>query len=344
MNLKQSATMAILLALIGLISWELYWRSNGYYPTIEDNDALWAAQRKRVDTPNPNDVIFIGSSRIHFDIQLDKWNLYTGLSSIMLAQPGSSPLPIFQDLVENTEFNGTIIVGVTPGLFFSTTYPEARPWKWAQSKVDYFYKQTYAQKFNHLLSIPLQEQFVFINESEMDDAINLKSLVNKFKIGNRNDSKDPPFFEFSDYTIERNSRMTIKCATDTAFANTIKKVWSVFMLDTTLPPPDKNSTTKFFLEQAKKFEARGGNLILVRCPSSGILRDGEQMGLPRERFWDSLISVGNFKSYHFEDIYETKNLDCPEWSHLSGPDADLFTEVLANLLIEDKALPNLNTN
>lgn len=334
----------MLIALIGVIAWELYWRSNEFYPTIEDNDALWAAQRSRVDSPKPSDVIFIGSSRIHFDLQLDKWNLYTGLTSIMLAQPGSSPLPIFKDLVENTDYAGTIIVGVTPGLFFSTTYPEARPWKWAQSKVDYFYKQSYAQKFNHLLSIPLQEQFVFVNESDMDDAINLKGLINRIKLGNRNNNTDPPFFEFSDYTIDRNSRMTVKCATDTTFANSIKKVWSVFMLDSTLPPPDKNATTKFFLEQAKTFQERGGNLILVRCPSSGILREGEQMGLPRERFWDSLISVGNFKSYHFEDIIETKNMECPEWSHLSGTDADLFTEVFANLLMKDKAIPNLINN
>ena len=105
----------------------------------------------------------LSESTITFDIQLDEWEKETGKRPIQLACVGSSPLPVFHDLVENTNFKGTILVGVTPGLFFSTTFPQARPWEWPQSRVDYYHRRTYAQRANHILSIPLQEFTCFGN-------------------------------------------------------------------------------------------------------------------------------------------------------------------------------------
>jgi len=42
MNLKKSVTIAIILFIAAISSWELYWRSEEYMPNIEDDNALWA--------------------------------------------------------------------------------------------------------------------------------------------------------------------------------------------------------------------------------------------------------------------------------------------------------------
>lgn len=344
MELKKTLIIALILSIIGLIAWETYWRSQGYYPNLDDNKDLWAVQRAKIDKATKNDVVFIGSSRVLFDIQLNEWEKETGKKPIQLASVGTTPLPIFNDIVENTEFTGTVVVGVTPSLFFSTTFPMAVPWKRAQFRVDHYFKRTYAQRLNHVLSIPLQQNLVLMSTSEEEwtSNIDLKTLLKNIKIGNRQPKGMPPFYQFDDITLERNTEMTQRTVNDTAFANTIKKVWGFY--GSTSPPPEKDATMSFFLKDAKAFTERGGNLILLRCPSSGGGRMGENMGFPRVDFWGNLVKQANVKAYHFEDYKQFKNLECPEWSHLSASDARFFTTELAKIMIADGTITNQKTN
>jgi hypothetical protein len=342
MYLKQSLLIAFALCVLSISAWEFYWRSQGFYPTLDDNEALWATQRARVEKLNEQDVLLVGSSRVLFDIQLDEWEKETGKRPIQLACVGSSPLPVFHDIVEKTDFKGTILVGVTPGLFFSTTSPKARPWEWPQSRIDYYYERTYAQRLNHILSLPLQENFAFLSEDEGIDGLNLRELVGKIKVGNRVYDPMLPFHEFGEIARDRNLKMKEITVTDTAYANSVKKVWMFFGKGA--PPPDKTSTMSFFLKDLEKFKARGGKVILVRCPSSGGVRMGENIGLPREKFYNDLVQQAQVKSYHFEDYEQFKNLECPEWSHLSATDAQFFTSELVKIMIKDGALTKYKTN
>ena len=339
MQLKKSLIIALVISAVGLISWETYWRTQGYYPNLNDEKALWSMHRVKVEKANKKDVVILGSSRAYFDMQLKEWEKETGIMPIQLASTGSSPLPIFRDIVNNTEYNGTVIVGVTPGLFFSTTYPEAFPWKRPQSKVNHYHEQTYAQRLNFLLSVPMQKSLALMSadEEEWADDIDLKSLLRRVHIGNRTGNKGmPPFYSFGDVSLERNMSMTERTSSDTAFANTIIKVWDFFGKGA--PPPDKEATMAFFLEDVKKFKNKGGNLILVRFPSSGGVRAGENMGLPRKDFWDELVKQANVPAYHFEDYEQFKNLKCPEWSHLSEKDARYFTRELAKIMMGDNSI------
>ncbi|MBT8232770.1 MAG: hypothetical protein KJN84_09085 [Bacteroidia bacterium] len=345
MNLSKSLIVAFVLSSISITAWEFYWRAQGYTPTVDDNKALWSVQRDRVSSLSPDNFVLIGSSRVLFDIQLDNWEKETGRRPVQLASVGSSPLPIFHDIVENTNFAGTIIVGVTPGLFFSTTFPEAPPWSWPQSRVDYYKNRTFAQRINHQLSLPLQQNLVMMSagEEELDDNIDLKALLKRIKIGDRVPREMPPFYEFGEFTsTDRNLVMMEKTVTDTAFANTIIKVWQFF--GKSAREPDKASTMAFFLKDAKKFKARGGNLVLVRCPSSGGTRIGENKGLPRKDYWDDLVQLAEVNGYHFEDYDVFKNLTCPEWSHLSAEDARFFTTELVKIMLADEAITNYKTN
>jgi hypothetical protein len=109
-------------------------------------------------------------------------------------------------------------------------------------------------------------------------------------------------------------------------------------------PPEREATTNFFVADAKKFMERGGNLILVRCPSSGWIKGGENKFLSREEFWEPLVKSSKANAYHFEDFDQFKNLECPEWSHLSAPDARFFTTEIVKIMIADGVLTNSKTN
>ncbi|MBR9846184.1 MAG: hypothetical protein GYB35_08795 [Algicola sp.] len=346
MNLKRSMLVAIAISLLSLIAWECYWRAQGKLPDIDDNKDLWAVQRAKVETLSEDGVVLMGSSRVLFDIQLDEWEKETGIKPIQLASAGASPLPIFHDIVNNTDFTGTVLVGVTPGLFFSTTFPEAGPWKRAQSRVEHYENRTYAQRLNHFLSMPLQKNFVFISTSEegWSDDIDLKSLLNTINSKNRSGKPQyPPFNAFAYIDEDRNNPMSEKTATDTTFANSIKAAWK-FIIMGNKNPPEKEATTNFFVADAKKFMQRGGNLILLRCPSSGWIKGGEDKFLSRADLWDPLVKATNANAYYFEDYDQFKNLECPEWSHLSASDARFFTRDLVKIMKADGVISNSKTN
>ena len=85
MELKKAFILTIVLGIIGLATWELYWRSQGFYPTLNDEKALWAWQRSKVEKATKDNVIILGSSRAYFDIQLKEWEEETGKPPIQLA-------------------------------------------------------------------------------------------------------------------------------------------------------------------------------------------------------------------------------------------------------------------
>ncbi|SDG77907.1 hypothetical protein [Psychroflexus sediminis] len=348
MNLKQSFTIALILGVLSITAWELYWRSQGYFPDLDDDKYLWARTRAKVDEATKSDVVLIGSSRVLFNIQVDVWEELTGVKPIQLANAGSTPLPTFHDIVENTDFKGTVLVGVTPPLFFSTTVEQAPPWTRASSRSEFYNNRTYAQRLNYILSIPLQNNFAFISnddESWFDD-INLKAILNTIELPDRiGKPKEPPFRRFQDIDIHRNVRMKERMVSDTAFANSIKAVWkSMLTSEPKPPPPDKKGTMDYFLSDLKKFQARGGQVILLRNPSHGFFKDLESLAMPRKEFWDRLVAEARVPAYHYEDHEGLNAFETIEWSHLSASDADAFTENFVRILLKDGLITNLKTN
>lgn len=332
----------MILAIAGLTAWELYWRSKGYKPGIEDNKELWAVQRCRVEYASESDIVLLGDSRILFDIQLDAWEKETGIRPIQLASAGTTPLPAFHDLVENTDFKGTVLMSVHPIIFFFSTSETDFLWRRIKARIDHYEDRTYAQRLNHLLDIPLQKTFTFMRADDEDwtDDLDLKTLLSNVQAGNRTGGPQyPPFYRFQDIALDRNVKMFDKVVTDTAFANSIIKAWT-FQGPEPMPPPDKEGTMAYFLKDLKKFKARGGRVIFVRFPSSGGLLQFEKEMFSRENFWEVIVDSANVPAYHFEDYEALNQFYCPEWSHLSAPDASTFTTELARILKKDQVINN----
>src|SRR5882672_3847196 len=111
------AAAALALLLGG--GWEWYWRDYGVRPSYRDDNALWAIQRRQVDTSGQDATVLIGASRIFFDVQLLVWEQLSGRRPIQLAVVGTSPMFSLEDLADDQAFHGRVVVGVAPELFFS---------------------------------------------------------------------------------------------------------------------------------------------------------------------------------------------------------------------------------
>src|SRR3712207_3565894 len=110
-------TVSVVVAvLIAVAIWEVYCRSLGYEPTLNDTADLWVETRRRIE---PASIAIIGDSRAWFDLDLDELERGLGKRPVQLAIAGSSGYPVLNDFVQDGHFHGTIICSIVPLLYFA---------------------------------------------------------------------------------------------------------------------------------------------------------------------------------------------------------------------------------
>ncbi|MGZ5005940.1 MAG: hypothetical protein ACXV8H_10485, partial [Chthoniobacterales bacterium] len=114
------AVLVVMTVLIASLAWEVYVRSVGYGPTLNDTSDLWAQVRRKVQ---PGSIVIVGDSRAWFDLDLDELERGLGSRPLQLAQAGSCAFPVLDDLVKDENFHGTIICSIVPRMFFAPGGP-----------------------------------------------------------------------------------------------------------------------------------------------------------------------------------------------------------------------------
>jgi hypothetical protein len=327
-NISKSAFAALILCALLLGGWELYWRADGYFPDIEDTDALYAVQFRRLHKLSDKDIVLLGASRVHFDINLNVWEDITGKRPVQLAGDGKTVAPFLAELVNETDFSGTLIIGVTPGLFFSA--PDSSfGWKRSANTIKYIHKETYAQKLDHYVDLMVQPGFAFLNPNELKPH----ELMERWPIPERKNGPRPFLYfpNFGDNHIDRFKSMYKRVETDSAFRNAIIHVWTQFPMKNKYDHI-RDTVINNYVSLVKNFKDRGGRVIFVRCPSTGAYIEAETEFWPRKNYWEVLLKKTGCKGFHFQDYDELKDFDCPEISHLSASDAKLFTARLLEII------------
>jgi len=325
--------IVVLIVIAAATAWEMYVRSIGYGPTLNDTEDLWVQARRRVQ---PESVVSVGDSRPIFDLDLDELEKGLGKRPIQLALPGSCAYPIFADLANDESFHGTIICSIVPGMFFAPGGPLLET---SEKALNRFHKQTPAQRLSHHFGMFLEERVAFLKQEDLT----LDALLNQLPIPNRPNAQVPPRFPpyFQTVDPERRARMIEKCADPNGeLARRIQQIW--LPLFTPPPPPSYVPKEVFranmgkainarFDDTAKavqKLQARGGKIVFVRFPNSGELKALEDRLNPRARDWERLLKETKVPGIYFEDYPELASFTCPEWSHLSAGDSVEFTKRL----------------
>jgi len=325
--------MLVVVVLIAVAAWEVYVRSLGYEPTLNDTSDLWAEARRHVE---PESVVIVGDSRAWFDSDLDE--LERGLTKrpVQLALAGSSAFPVLNDLVTDEHFHGTIICSIVPLLYFAP--PGSPPVERSQKAVQRYHGQTWAQRVSHQISVPLEKSFAFLKQ----DDLTLEALLKELPIPNRASAQVPPRLPpyFCSIDRERRARMVEQCARPGRLQERVKNGWVALF---TPPPPPSYVPPEAFgakIEAAikqrfgdtvgavKKFQARGGKVVFVRFPVSDRLKQLEDEKTPRAKTFDPLVQATGAPGIYFEDFPELAGFYCPEWSHLSAGDSVEFTKRL----------------
>lgn len=334
-NIK-SLLLAISISGILLTFWEIRCRSSGLLPTMEDDKFLWAEKRDQVRDNDPDQVLIIGASRAHFDFQLDEWEEMTGVRPLMLAADGKSPGPVLRDVITNTQFSGTIVMNITPGLFFIAPHDSVGGWHRAMEWVDFYHEQTWAQRFNHRVSYAFQPYLAFLTNGEEGDP-DLKSLLQTLPPKGRIKA-GVPFPRFSQVDADRNTIMLARMETDTAFQHTIQNAWATFGKKAKRDDAIIDISFSFYLDLIQTLRERGGKVILTFNPSDGFYTEMEGRVYPRELYYDAFVRASECPAYHFADYPQLAQFTPPEWSHLCMADARVYTREMLTLMKKDGVL------
>ncbi|HEX2606516.1 MAG TPA: hypothetical protein VHK91_04015 [Flavisolibacter sp.] len=330
-HLAKAGGLAVLLLLAFFISWEAYLRQKGIRISYDDDESLWSDKRARVYEPSDKATVFIGSSRIKFDLDIETWRKLTGQDAVQLAMQGTSPMPVLLNLADDPGFKGKLVVDVTEGLFFSSNPGNtAGPLK----NIAYYKKRTPAQRASFQINHALESRLVFLDK----DFFSLGALIGRLHIPNRPGIYGMPDFPqgFHTVTFDRRAKMTDKFLADTNKINKVRSIWFEMGKRKT-PPPTGNSLDSMLqvIQGAvARIKARGGQVIFLRTPSSGPFLAAEEAGFPRAKYWERILEVTQCPGIHFKDYPAMSHFQCPEFSHLSPADAIPFTQSLVQALEE----------
>jgi len=329
-NLIKSGLLSFALVMAFILCWEKYWRNKGFKITYNDDKVLWAAKRAEVYQPANKTTVFIGSSRIKFDLDIPAWKTLTGENAVQLSLVGTSPRLLLQDLANDENFKGKLVVDVTEVLFFSQN-PVFH--KSAKEATSFYKKQTPSEYLSSKINFALESQFVFLEEKRFA----LSSLLNDLEIPNRPGVfAVPPFPKGFEWTkFDRQTYMSEGFLADTNLLNRQTAIWKKLIMADKTPPLNGDALKAVFVEiktAVDKIKSRGGQVIFIRTPSSGPMAEGESKVYPRVAYWDALLSFTGTKGIHYTDDPVTANLTCPEWSHLAPKDAISYTYRLVNQL------------
>jgi hypothetical protein len=343
-SILKAALLMLVIVVVVVGSYELYLRNQGKTISYDDGTALWSDKRAMTSEPKDKSIVFIGSSRIKYDLDIPTWEKTTGFHAVQLAVEGSCPRPILEDLANDPNFKGKLVIDVTEGLFFSNAPPNMES---PVKNIKYFHDRTPAQRASFELNKVLESQFVFLDK----ESFSLNARLDQLELKSRPGVFMMPIFpyDFGRTTFDRQAYMTDKFTQDMKLRIQVMNIWKFFSDMHKLAPPMPASELEGIFKSVKvavdKIKARGGEVLFVRTPSSGPYLQGETIGFPRAQYWDKLLKYTNCPGIHFQDYPAIAHFDCPEFSHLKKTDAVIYTKNFIEILDKEKGwkvLPSKN--
>lgn len=317
--------LALALVVAGVGAWEWKMRTLGLEAgDLDDSKSAWAVERRKVASGEHDGVVIIGSSRILFDTDLAAWEEVTGRRPVQLALAGTNPRLHLKALADDSDYAGLIVVGMTPDLFF-TDWPGIPEFA---GLPQYWQDESPSKRFGHLVDIELQRRFAFL-----DGNYRLGTLIDRLPVRDREGVRGPvrdvwKVWQSSDH---RQLALWSRLVTDERLRDHARWVWGPFdgkpveqeLIDRVIEDVRKD---------VEKVRARGGEVVFVRCPSAGLYYESEQWAAPRAKTWDPLLEKTGSFGVHFEDYPEMRDLEVPEWSHLSPAASPVFTRAYVRAL------------
>ncbi len=325
----QAWLICAVLVLAAVAGWELKAREMQHLPGDYDGfisfAPLWAEERRKLDEPDHGHrVVLLGSSRILWGADLDILEQELGIRPLQLAIPGTGPALFLEDIVENTDFDGLALVGVTPFLF--NRLDEGF---FGEEALQWYNNPSPSGLVGYRLHMWLSDHFGFL-----DDGFRLFQLIDHYStFPDREGTWDLNAGEWKlgSHYADRQADMWGPVEVEGSFDN--EQMLAFWMLGLSRPPEDEErmaemaeSAVEFFAPLVEQLRERGGDVVFIRMPGTGKYLDHDLATNYRELTWDVMaegVDAVWINSMDYEEL--SSDLEIPEWSHLSRKSQDDFS-------------------
>jgi hypothetical protein len=303
-------------ALVLLGGYEVFWRSLGFKPSVNDDADLWSLARSRVRPDDRSQIVLIGASRLQLGVDPQLLGESLGVRApIELAVDGSSCVPVLDHLSRDEHFRGTVVCEVSPWTFFAGI--DAAAGKQGEFVRRYGERSAYSG-IEEMLRARVQEHLV-LRLPEVSWKRGLSYVLHGKRprpssivtLPDRSRRADYSQVDLADLRRYREERTRI----------------AGFGSD-----PDRwKQDLRMLTERVDRIRARGGRVIFLVMPTSGSVREVEEARMPRKMYWDQLIRATGAPGIHAGD-YPALQFECPEGSHLDYREARQFTAALGPII------------
>lgn len=299
---------------------ELGWRAQGQRPTANGDDLdLWAVERARVSNHDKRTLVIIGKSRAQLD--LDGATIkrrYPDHTVVQLALNGRGAFAVFEDLVADEAFVGTVLFSLTePDL----TLGDADAQRPAVDRADRLGPDAgWNARLRALVASHLaMRSHLLLPERVLDQLAKGQWPANNFIV------TDPDRFSRGDF-----SRANL----DVVKGDVIDRVRNVLGRLGTMQNPSwpwmehmqRIAPMKATLEQ------RGGRVVFLHLPVTEESEFFSNRVWPKQRFWDAFARSVGGAAVHYRDFPSLRGFRSPDTSHLDAADAPRFTGALLRIL------------
>lgn len=310
----------------------------GYQPTARDTPARWMAERRRAAALGERALILVGASRFQVGLDLAALRKETGLEPVQLAIDGSAGGPVLENLVKDPAIRGTILFDYYGYALGGNGVAEKWVRQYEKRGDRIAWLEHPAQASEERLDGWLREHLrLYADGADPLSALRLRVLP-------ASPSRQylvmlPDRSRLADY-----SRVPMPAAYHSRVARTLGESFDLESPEietrltdrvARLKPADPRPLGTIAAElagMAAKLRARGGDLILLAMPTSGLVREIEERRYPRVQFWDRLLAESGVAGIHALREPAFGSYVCPDGSHLDQRDRARFARELAAAL------------
>lgn len=303
---------------------ETIYRLQGIPTLPKDSVDLWSSHLADAldDGPSRKTLVVLGASRAHvgFDPAVFTQQLndagHTGWRVILLAANGRDPKPPLAYLAERG-FEGVVLFSYDAEWVARDDTNEMRTW--VQHYHNNFYR---AWSLNRRLNLACRswlQHHLVMTQPRIEKSLKWwKAHKPMCMVIQDNRQLKGMFYERMNQTqrerMVRKNIERIEKGTRDAMGKNFHR-W-----------PEEQTALRTQVEQINR---AGGRVVFLRYPTGGPLWAHHETMLPREKFWDRMMSDLQVESIHFCDMDLPEDLDFPDaGAHLDHKSAERFTRCL----------------
>lgn len=307
---------------------EIRLAGQSYRPTITDSENKWARQRALASHLGERALILVGASRFQVDLDLDVLRQSTGLEPVQLAISGSPFGPVLAGLANDPTILGTVLVD----------YYDHNVGDYGGTGAAY--ERNYVTRKGAGELEELLEEMLHTHLRSYAYGGKPLSALRAGVLGT------PMAWQNITVLPDRSMLADYRSDPDTKYAY---YHWIIKLLDEHLDPKANGVENmlekkvalvspldkKDFVQEASAIgtmvsaiKSRGGRVLFIKMPSSGMYREFEERRYPRKQFSNRFSKEVGAQLFQSEDFPTLKDFDCPDGSHLDYRDRSRFTAAL----------------